>query len=80
MGDQALTPGPFRLAITATLSVRHGVRALDFYKAAFGATERYRVEDPSGAIVARLSVSGADFWIADGSPEQLNFSPESLGG
>jgi PhnB protein len=31
-------------------------------------------------VVARLSVGGANFWIADESPENLNFSPESLGG
>jgi PhnB protein len=81
VSDQAPTlSGPFTAAITATLSVRNGQRALDFYTAAFGATECYRVEDPGGAIVARLSVAGAQFWIADESPEHLNFSPESLGG
>ncbi len=30
--------------------------------------------------MARLSVDGAEFWVADESPEHLNFSPESLGG
>jgi len=25
-------------------------------------------------------VDGAEFWLADESPEHLNFSPESLGG
>ena len=28
----------------------------------------------------RLSVAGAEFWLADESPEHENFSPESLGG
>jgi len=27
-----------------------------------------------------MSVGGAEFWLADESPEYLNFSPESLGG
>ena len=27
-----------------------------------------------------MSVSGAEFWVADESPEHFNFSPESLGG
>ena len=67
-------------AITATLSVRNGRRAIDFYKAAFGATELFRVEDDGGAVVARLSVAGAEFWLADESPANQNFSPESLGG
>ena len=31
-------------------------------------------------MVARLSVGGAEFWVADESPENLNFSPESFGG
>jgi PhnB protein len=50
---------------------------MDFYKAAFGATELFRVE---GGGVAQLSVDGAEFWVAEESPEHLNFSPESLGG
>src|SRR6266498_5662194 len=67
----------FRTSITATLSVRDWARAIDFYKAAFGASELYRVE---GGGVARLSVAGAEFWVAEESPPHLNFSPESLGG
>src|SRR2546430_15082394 len=62
------------------LSVRHGARAVEFYKAAFGAVEVYRVEAPDGGVVARLAVDGAEFWGADESPEHHNFSPESLGG
>ena len=41
---------------------------------------RFRIEDPGGAVVSRLSVAGAEFWLADESPEHGNFSPESLGG
>ena len=67
-------------SVAPLLSVRNGAQAVDFYKAAFGATEVFRVEDPSGAVVARLSVDGAEFWLADESPEHANFSPESLGG
>ena len=67
-------------AIAPLLSVRHGKRALAFYMAAFGATDTFKIEDPAGAIVATLSVNGAEFWIADESPEHKNFSPESLGG
>ncbi len=67
----------FRTAVTATLSVRDWARAMDFYKAAFDAKELYRV--PGGGV-AQLSVSGAEFWVAEESPEHLNFSPESLGG
>jgi PhnB protein len=62
------------------LSVQRGAQAIEFYKAAFGAKEMYRVDAPDGAVVAQLSVDGADFWVADESPEHQNFSPESLGG
>jgi PhnB protein len=62
------------------LSVRRGAQAVEFYKSAFGAVEVYRVEDPGGSLVSRLSVDGAEFWLSDESPEHDNFSPESLGG
>ena len=62
------------------LSVRRGAEAIEFYKAAFGAQVLYRVDAPDGAVVARLSSAGAEFWVADESPEHQNFSPETLGG
>ena len=64
------------------LSVRHGRAAIEFYKAAFGATEEYRVggTDDEPAVVAQLGVGGASFWVSDESPEHGNFSPESVGG
>jgi PhnB protein len=72
---------PFVVTTVAPmLSVRNGARAVEFYQAAFGAVEVFRVEDPTGAVVARLSILGAEFWVADESPAHQNFSPESLGG
>ena len=62
------------------LSVRSGAKAIEFYKAAFGAGELFRLDSESGEVVARLSVEGAEFWVADESPEHFNFSPETLGG
>jgi PhnB protein len=67
-------------SIAPLLSVRNGARAVEFYEAAFGAVEVYRVEDPGGAVVSRLTVEGAEFWLSDESPEHANYSPESLGG
>jgi PhnB protein len=67
-------------SVAPMLSVRHGARAVEFYKAAFGAGEVFRIEAPDGAVVARLSIDGAEFWVSDESPEHANFSPESLGG
>jgi PhnB protein len=67
-------------SIAPMLSVRGGARAVEFYKSAFGAIEVFRMEDPSGSVVSWLSVDGAEFWLADESPEHGNFSPESLNG
>ena len=67
-------------SVAPMLSVRNGARAVEFYKSAFGAIEVYRVEDPGGSVVSRLSIDGAEFWLSDESPEHGNFSPESLGG
>ena len=67
-------------SIAPMLSVRNGARAVEFYKSAFAALEVFRVEAPDGAVVCRLSVEGAEFWVADESPERANYSPETLGG
>ena len=66
--------------IEPMLSVRRGAQAVEFYKAAFGAQELFLIQDDQGAVVAQLSVGKAKFWVADESPQHLNFSPESLGG
>lgn len=68
------------VSIAPMLSVRNGARAVEFYKAAFSAVVVFRIESPDGAVVARLSVDGAEFWVTDESPENQNFSPESVGG
>jgi PhnB protein len=62
------------------LNVRHGKTAVDFYKRAFGAVEVFLVEDDGGNVVARLAIDGAEFWLADESPEHSNFSPAALNG
>jgi PhnB protein len=67
-------------SIAPMLSVRRGAEAVDFYKRAFGATEKFRIDSPTGEVVCTLSVDGADFWVADESPEHKNFSPETLSG
>jgi PhnB protein len=74
------TESQTKTSIAPMLSVRKGAKAIEFYKAAFEAGELFRLDSEDGAVVARLSVQGAEFWVADESPEHLNFSPESLGG
>ena len=68
--------------VLAQLSVRRGQEAVEFYKQAFGAVEVYRVggSDANPAVVSQLEVGDGSFWVADESPEHLNFSPETVGG
>jgi PhnB protein len=66
-------------SIEPWLSVRDGVKAVEFYKAAFGAIEVYRLDVPDGTVVAKLSIDGAGFWISDESTGSGNISPVSLG-
>ena len=66
--------------VSPMLSVRRGAEAIEFYKNAFGATVRFRIDAPDGAVVATLAIEGAEFWVADESPEHQNFSPETLKG
>ena len=75
MADAAKT----KTSIAPMLSVRRGPQALEFYQAAFGAKILFKIEN-EGSVVARLAVEGAEFWVADESPEHQNFSPETLGG
>jgi PhnB protein len=76
-----MTPDPnVRTSIAPMLSVRGGAAAVEFYKAAFGAIETFRIDYASCAVVATLSVEGAEFWDSDESPEHGNFSPQTLGG
>ena len=72
----------FRTWLAPELAVRRGREAVDWYVAAFGAVEVYRVggSDAHEQVVSQLTVGEATFWVHDESPEQGNHSPESLGG
>jgi PhnB protein len=51
------------------ITVRDASAAIDFYRAAFGATVTESLDDGAGTVfVAALSVGGAGFWIA-GDPD-----------
>ena len=61
---------PVKTSIALRLSGTAG-----YYQAAFGAVERYRLEDDAGkVVVAQLTIEGADFWLQ----EDIDSSPESL--
>jgi len=68
-------------AVTPFLVVSDAARAMEFYKAAFGATERMRMAGPGGKIVhAEMTIGDAVIMVADEFPEWGNLSPESLNG
>src|SRR3954452_10332575 len=71
-----------QLSVSAQLAVRRGRDAVEYYIAAFGAVEVYRVGGTVAheAVVSQLAVGNATFWVADESPRHHNYSPESLGG
>src|SRR5258708_24962180 len=80
MGAASREKARVQCTIAPWLSLRGSAKAVEFYKAAFGATEAFRLDGPDGSVVARLSVDGAEFWVGDESPEHMNFSPETIGG
>ncbi len=50
--------------IAPWLSVADATKAVEYYKAAFGAVELERLEDEAGSVVvAQLAIGGADFWV-----------------
>lgn len=67
---------------TPYLVVRGGAKAIDFYKKAFGAQERFRLSRGEGGGIAHaeLAIGDSYLMLADESPEAGSRSPESLGG
>lgn len=68
--------------ITPGIVVRNGVKAIDFYKKAFGAEERMRMHGPDGKSVmhAELKIGNSIFMLNDENPQWGALSPESLNG
>lgn len=67
-----------KTTIAPMLAVKGGVKAIEFYKQAFGAQELWRI-DAGGHVVAGLSIDGAYFFLADESPSYGTHSPDSMG-
>lgn len=67
--------------ITPTLVVSGGGRAIDFYKRAFGAVEKFRMSTPDGKVGhAELRIGDSPIMLSDASAYPGSKSPESLGG
>lgn len=68
-------------AFSAAIAVKDAAKAIDFYKNAFGAEERYRLIDPQtkGVGHAEITIKGGLVMLADEYPA-FNKTPETLGG
>jgi PhnB protein len=62
------------------LTVTNGSKVIEFYKAAFGARELYRLKSPNDGVGhAELEIQGQVFMLADEFPG-MSTSPATLGG
>ena len=77
MSSDATRTQPTTAKIAPWLSVADATRAVEYYKAAFGALELERLEDEAGSVVvAQLSIGVADFWVQ----QDEETDPDALGG
>jgi PhnB protein len=67
--------------ISPSLTVDGAVEAIEFYKRAFGATERMRMAMPDGKIAhAELDIGDSVVMLNDALPQTSVKSPKQLGG
>jgi PhnB protein len=68
--------------LTPYLTVKGAAQAIDFYKRAFGATERFRFPGPDGKTIghAEIVIGDSILMMADEIPSMGNRSPQSFGG
>ena len=69
-------------SITPYLTVKGGAAALEFYKRAFGARERFRMPGPDGKTIghAEIVIGDSIIMLADEFPQCGNQSPQALKG
>ena len=64
-------------SVTPYLIVRGGVRALEYYKRAFGAEERFRMDGPGGTIGhAEIQIGDSMVMLADENPAANARAPQ----
>ena len=67
--------------MTPYLAISGAAEAIEFYKKAFGATERMRMGAPGGTVGhAELEIGGGLIMLADEYPDMEFRSPATLGG
>src|ERR1051326_5186369 len=67
--------------VTPYLTAKNASQAIEFYKRAFGAQERYRLPMPDGRVGhSEITIGDCIVMVADEFPEHGNKSPQSLNG
>lgn len=67
--------------VTSYLVCREAARAIEFYKKAFGAKERFRMAGPDGKIAhAELQVGNSIVMLGDEAPQFGATAPQTVGG
>jgi PhnB protein len=67
--------------LTPYLTIRDAERAIEFYKAAFGATERGVAKAPDGKVIhAELKIGDSIIMLSDEFPDFGSLSPQAIGG
>ncbi len=67
--------------VTPYLIITGAAAAIEYYKKAFGAVERFRMNGPDGKIGhAELQIGDSIIMLADENPHMSFKSPQSLGG
>ena len=70
-----------RQTVTPYLTIRNAGAAIEFYKEAFGATEKMRLAEPDGKVGhAEIGIGRARIMISDEYPELDVLGPQSRGG
>ena len=68
-------------AVTPYLILPDASAAIDFYKRAFGAVERMRMQEPSSRVThAELTIGDSIIMLADEAPDMDIRAPQSFGG
>ena len=67
--------------VTPYLVIKGAAAAIDFYKKAFGAVEKFRMPGPDGQVGhAELQFGTSAIMLADECPERGALSPKTIGG
>lgn len=67
--------------LTPYLAIENAAEAIEYYKKAFGAEEKFRMDAPGGKIGhAELAIGDSIVMVSDPFPQASSKSPKELGG